>query len=154
MKKGLCLLFALSVLLGCASCGEAEMPAVSKDASAENIGEKRAADVDLSVLSGTVVYAEVYNMTTAPEKYIGKTVRMRGNFSVYRDEITGKTYFACLIPDATACCSQGIEFVLAGDHSYPEDYPQLSEEITVSGVFDTYLENGYVYCQLVNAVLE
>ena len=151
----LCLLFAL------VGCGEEEKGenSAGKDGS-EAVSEPQAVvaggpvDVDLSVLSGTVVYAEVYNMTTAPEKYLDKTVRMRGNFSIYEDETTGKKYFACLIADATACCSQGIEFILAGEHSYPADYPKLGEEITVAGVFDTYFENGYQYCQLINAVME
>ena len=33
-------------------------------------------------------------------------------------------YHACVIPDATACCAQGIEFTLAGDHRWPDDYPE------------------------------
>ena len=117
-------------------------------------GEKKAVDVDLSVLSGTVVYAEVFNMTSEPTPYLGKTVRMRGNFSVYTNEMTGQTYFACIIPDATACCSQGIEFILADNRKYPEEYPTIGEEITVSGVFGTYLEDGYVYCRLTDAKME
>ena len=51
----------------------------------------------------------------------------------------------------TACCSQGLEFVLAGEHSYPADYPELGTEITVVGTFQTYEENGYMDCHLVDA---
>ncbi|MCD7764402.1 MAG: hypothetical protein LUI14_14705 [Lachnospiraceae bacterium] len=106
-------------------------------------------DVDLTSLSSTVVYAEVSNMMTNPDKYEGKTVRMSGTFSVYEGE--AKIYYACLIADATACCSQGIEFVLDGDFSYPDDYPELGSEITVSGIFDTYYEGEYMYVQLIDA---
>ena len=56
-----------------------------------------------------------------------------------------------MIPDATACCSQGIEFLLDGNYTYPNDYPQIGTEITVEGVFDTYYEGAYRYCQLINA---
>lgn len=105
-------------------------------------------DVDLTQLSSTMVYSEVYNMVTVPELYIGKTVKMKGSFAMYHDEVTDVYYFACLIADATACCSQGIEFVLSGEHSYPEDYPELGSEISVVGTFGTYSEGENLYCTL------
>ncbi|MDO4287980.1 MAG: hypothetical protein Q4C55_02220 [Eubacterium sp.] len=110
-----------------------------------------APDVDLTTLNSTMVYSEVFNMTVRPEDYVGKTVKMRGQFAVYEDTAKGKQYFACVIMDATACCAQGIEFVLSGDHSYPEDYPPSGEEITVQGVFQSYVEDDYTYIQLVDA---
>ena len=108
-------------------------------------------DVDLTMLSSTMVYSEVYNMMTVPSNYLGKSVKMNGTFSVYHDESTDKYYYACLISDATACCSQGIEFVLDGNYEYPSDYPPEGSEITVTGIFDTYTEGQYQYCQLINA---
>ena len=111
-------------------------------------------DVDLTVLSSTMVYAEVYNMMASPEKYIGKTVKMKGLFAYYHDEATDNYYFACIIQDATACCAQGIEFVLTDDYVYPDDYPEVDEEICVVGVFDTYQEGDYTYCTLRNAILQ
>ncbi len=110
-------------------------------------------DVDLTILSSTMVYSEVYSMMSYPEEYIGKTVKMEGPFSVYHDEASGNYYFACIIRDATACCAQGIEFVLKDERSYPDDYPEVGAEIRVVGVFDTYLEGGYTYCTLRNAEL-
>lgn len=108
-------------------------------------------DVDLTVLSSTMVYTEVYNMMTTPENYIGKTIKMDGAFSMFHDEQTDKYYFACIISDATACCSQGIEFELTDEYSYPADYPEIGEEICVTGTFDTYREGEYEYCTLRNA---
>ena len=108
-------------------------------------------DVDLTQLSSTMVYAEVYNMMTTPEAYIGKTVKMDGTFAYYHDKTTNQYYFACLIQDATACCSQGIEFVLTDDYSYPDDYPEAGNEICVIGIFDTYQEGSNTYCTLRNA---
>lgn len=110
-------------------------------------------DIDLTSLSSTMVYSEVYNMMVSPEKYLGKTVKMDGSFALYRDEAADKYYFACIIADATACCSQGIEFVLTDEYSYPDDYPEEGGEIRVVGVFDTYQEGGYTYCTLRNAKL-
>ena len=111
-------------------------------------------DLDLTVLSSTMVYSEVYRMMQQPEYYIGKTIRMCGSFAYYRDETSGNEYFACVIADATACCAQGIEFILEGDKSYPTDYPPLGDIITVVGVFDTYTEGPYTYCTLRNAKFE
>ena len=59
--------------------------------------------------------------------------------------------YACIISDATACCAEGVEFVLEGDYTYPEDYPELGMEITVIGEFQPYEENGVTWYHLVNA---
>ncbi|MCR5004483.1 MAG: hypothetical protein K6A77_01130 [Clostridiales bacterium] len=108
-------------------------------------------DVDLTVLSSTMVYSEVYNMLVDPDEYIGKTVKMNGAFSYFHDENADKYYFACIIQDATACCAQGMEFELAGDPTFPDDYPEVGEEITVVGIYDTYQEGELVFCTLRDA---
>ncbi len=105
-------------------------------------------DVDLTSLSSTFVYSEVYNMMTNPDDYMGKKICMEGAFSHYHDDTTGKDYYACIIQDATACCSQGIEFEFEGEHKYPEDYPEEGATIRVEGVYDTYMEGDSKYCTL------
>lgn len=105
--------------------------------------------VDLTVLDSNMVYAMVYDMVNCHESYEGQTVRAKGTFA--HTEYNGKDYFAVLIADATACCSQGMEFVLKGSYVYPDDYPETDTVITVEGVFNTYMEDGYRYCQLTDA---
>lgn len=109
-------------------------------------------DVDLTTLSATMVYSEVYNMVTSPEDYYGKIVKMTGIYAIYEDTSTGVVYSAILITDATACCSQGIEFLLL-DGEYPDDYPEVGETATVIGEFETYDEYGSTYCRLKDAYL-
>ncbi len=138
MKRFLCLLLAALLV-----------PALSACAAAPAAGLY---DVDLTALNSTMVYAEVFQMLNVPENYLGKTVKMEGTFSVYEGE--GRNYYACVIQDATACCAQGIEFVTAQPLRYPEDYPALGTNITVTGVYDVYQEDGWDYCQLVDAVLD
>ncbi|MCR5687267.1 MAG: hypothetical protein K6G58_04535 [Lachnospiraceae bacterium] len=133
--------------------GTEEVPA-DVDPAAISGTEEVPADVDLTVLSSTMVYAEVYHMMVSPEDYIGRTVKMAGVFSSYHDYNTGKDYFACIISDATACCSQGIEFELTDDYIYPDDYPEEGGEICVAGVFDTYEDGDYTYCILREARIE
>ncbi len=107
-------------------------------------------DVDLTVLSPTLVYAEVFNMVSYAPDYVGKTIRMEGPAVSFTDEEIGKTYYACLIQDATACCATGLEYVLPEGSEYPED----DEEIIVTGVFDTYVDvDGIEYCRLLDAVM-
>ncbi len=111
-------------------------------------------DVDLTKLSSTMVYSEVYNMMYTPQDYIGKTVKMSGTFVAYTNQDGSKYYPAIIIADATACCSQGLEFVLKGNPSYPDGYPEMETEITVVGTFETYEEDGNMYCRLQNAKVE
>lgn len=108
-------------------------------------------DVDLTQLSSTMVYAEVYNIMVDPESYFGKNIKMKGNLAVYEDFETGEYTFAVVIADATACCSQGLEFVLEGDYTYPQDYPEKGSEITVIGQMQPYDYNGFSMFHLENA---
>ena len=116
-------------------------------------------EVDLTVLSSTMVYSEVYNMLyNDPAHYLGKTVKAKGTFSLYQLVTDGvlqpdPVAYACIIADATACCAEGMEFVPEGDLTYPEDYPELGAEITVIGEFQSYEENGMTWYHLVNARL-
>lgn len=118
-------------------------------------------DIDLTRLSSTMVYSEVYNMMSNPDEYIGKTIRMDGNLAVYK--YPERNYYTCIIQDATACCQQGMEFLWKGDHKYPEDYPNEGDGIIVTGIFDVYYEDSInedtgekvvtKYCQLKDATL-
>ncbi len=110
-------------------------------------------DVDLTQLSSTIVYSEVYAMMAEPEQYIGKTVKMHGLFAT--QEYNGERLYACIVQDATACCAQGLEFEMAEDLVYPDDYPECGAEITVVGTFDSFKEevdgNYYIYLVLRDA---
>lgn len=180
MKRLFCLLLAVCMMASLCACGkDVGDDTLSSDeeasASAESIptpkeqetpGESKPSqpaagkvDVDLTVLSSTMVYSEVYNMLYFyPEDYYGKTVKANGIFAIYQMVVDGVTQpdpvaYACIIADATACCAEGMEFVLEGDYTYPDDYPELGAEITVIGEFQSYEENGMTGYHLVNARL-
>ena len=104
-----------------------------------------------------MVYATVYQMMTNPQEYEGKMIKMRGLYDTSYYEETDTTYHFCIIKDATACCSQGLEFVWEdGTHKYPEEYPEKQEEIEVTGIFEVYQEEGdeNKYCRLKDASME
>ena len=114
-------------------------------------------DYDLTSMSGDMVYAVVYQLMNNPKDYIGKTIKMRGNYYASYFEPTEKFYHYTIIEDAAACCVQGIEFVWDdGSHIYPEEYPKDKAEVEVVGVFETYREGGdtNLYCRLKDATLQ
>ncbi len=129
---------------------EEEKEEIPEEPSLSNI---EGVDIDLTALSSTVVYGQVYNMMYYPEKFVGKTIRMEGMYSDYFDEAKDKHYYACIIMDATACCAQGVEFELTEDYVYPDEYPSEGDYCIVEGVFETYEEDGAEYCTLRNARL-
>ena len=105
-------------------------------------------------MSGTIVYAQVYNLVYEYETWLGKTIRIAGYYSAFEDTNRGVVYHACVIPDATACCAQGIEFIWAGEHDWPDEYPEEGTQIVVTCRLEVYEEDGYLYLHLVDAELE
>ena len=119
----------------------------------ESLLQTEGVDIDLTVLSSTMVYSQVYNLMVDPYSYIGKTIKMTGMYACTDLTQSTEFYCACIIQDATQCCSQGIEFELDDTYSFPEDYPEYGDDITVIGEFDIYQDGGYTYCTLRNARL-
>lgn len=114
-------------------------------------------DVDLTTLSSTMVYAEVFNMMMSPDDYIGKTIRMTGIFTVYQDPETKQVYCGVIVEDATACCAQGFDLVMPEELSYPQDYPAPESEVTVVGTLQadrTLADHGIIFLQLENVTFE
>jgi len=118
-------------------------PAVEEapDLLSEEVPEQVEEVMDMTFMSSTVIYSEVLNMMTNPEEYAGKTIRITGLFATGEDD-DGNLVVGCIIPDATQCCAQGVQFFWNGEHKFPDDYPQEGETITVEGVFD-YKDAGY-----------
>lgn len=114
-------------------------------------------DYDLTSMNSDMIYATVYQLMVEPDKYIGKTIKINGIYYAGQDAGTGKYYHYCVIQDATACCSQGLEFVWGdGSHVYPDEYPADETEIEVKGTFESYKENGddRMYYHLANAEMK
>ena len=146
MKRNVLLPALLAILCLLAGC--------SSRNAAEYYGGVDGVDLDLTRLSSTMVYSEVYNMRYDPEPYYGKVVRIEGIFSAYENPETGEPYFNCIIPDATACCSQGLQFFLADGDSlvYPDDYPENGDTVVIVGTFVENEQNLYM-CSIDNATM-
>lgn len=168
MKRMICLLCCGLLLTGCgstntqkiddlisaqeqSSSSTSDVPKPTVDVPDAANGEY---DVDLTMLDSNMVYAQVYDLVYGEKDYTGQIIRAKGVFDYYFDPQTNQEYFAILISDATACCAQGIEFELAGEHTYPDDYPELGSEIVIHGTFNTYEDAYGSYVQLKDAVIE
>ena len=116
---------------------------------AESVVDYNNIDVDLTQMSSTVVYSEVYSMLLTPKDYEGLVVKMSGGYTYAEGET--QIYHACIIADATACCQQGIEFVPA-DTAFVA--PEVGTTITVTGTFLIYYEGSNMYVTLKDAVVE
>ncbi len=148
MKKAVCVLLTLVFTLALCSCGAQKTVPASSAAGQEletvALTDSAPVDLDLSEMSGTMVYSEVYNIMTKPDDYIGKTIRMNGAFATDDNEI----YYFCIIKDATACCQQGLEFVWPGQHTYPTDFPDTGADITITGTYKIDEIDGITYTYL------
>lgn len=126
---------------------ETTVPAETTVPTSE-ISPAESIDVDLTSMSSVMVYSEVYNMLGSPESYIGKTIKMKGQYTSYENPDTGRVYHACIVKDATACCAQGLEFTLAENHS---EYPSDGDEVTVIGTFSVYQEGYFLFGELADS---
>lgn len=170
-----CILICFGAMCGLWSCGTSseeiqtqmsEESVIQKDTIENNeiknnkiktINQTKEATYDLTAMGSEMVYAMVYQFMMNPQDYIGETIKMQGTYYSVWYEPTQKYYHYCIIQDALACCAQGMEFIWEdGSHSYPDEYPENETEVVVTGVFETYQEEGdtSLYCRLKNASME
>ena len=109
-------------------------------------------DLDLTKMSATMIYSTIFDMLVMAEDYIDKNIKVSGWFEAYTNPETGEMYYAVVVPDATACCQQGLEFVWPGEHKYPEDFPAIKQDITVTGIYKMIENDGisYNYLEVIN----
>lgn len=113
-------------------------------------------DIDLTTMNSTLVYSQVLNMLNEPNEYLNKIVKMKGPFVPFESTNPDYCYPAIMIKDATACCANGIEFLLYGVKRCSMEgghgYPLYNEEATIVGKFETYLEGSYQFVHLIDAI--
>ena len=127
----------------------AEMEPVAQQPVPEHTPTADGVDIDLTQMNATMVYAEVSNIMYMPDDYIGKIIRMNGMAVSSTDPETNITYHAVIIRDATACCASGLDYILADGQAYPAD----ETDVTVTGEFELFEEDGFYYCQLKDAII-
>ena len=113
-------------------------------------------DIDLTKMNSNMVYSQVFNMLSSPNSYMNKIVKVSGPFVPLQGDDINYVYPAVVIRDATACCANGLEFLLYGvprcSYRGGDGYPLRNEEVTIVGRFTTYIENMELYIHLVDAI--
>lgn len=165
MKKILYMLCVASVMIlsGCASKESADESNNSIEVSSEETNSNQGTsnigvttnninvdeNIDLTKLNSTMLYARLTNIYDDPESYIGKTIKMKGQFSIATSNTTNQNYYYAMIYDELLCCQAGVEFIWDDNsHKYPEEYPAEGQEIEIEGEFSSYEENGDTYYYL------
>ena len=159
MKKILILLICLP-LLSCKAKDKTDnsglqAAAAAKSSVAEAHGTSSTAssdpskiDLDLTKMSATMIYSTMFDMLVMAEDYLDKNIKVSGWFETYQDTESGELYYAVVVPDATACCQQGLEFVWPGSHTYPDDFPEPGQDITIIGRYKVTETDGVTYAYL------
>lgn len=114
--------------------------------------EELKVDLDVTEFSITIVYALLENMVQNPDDYIGKTVKITGNMSTWKDKNEDDVY--CLtIWDQTQCCSAEIRIKFDYEKVDKSSIPSPGEDYTVIGIFDSEFDGETYYSYLWNCVI-
>ncbi len=105
-------------------------------------------DHDLSKMSGIMAYSLLFEILINPEPYLGKTIKATGFFYRGYSEHTKRNFNYVMVGDETACCWQGLEFLIDGRENLPENYPTQNDDIEVIGVLKSYEAAGYTFFYL------
>ena len=151
-------LFLFAVCLSCIILGSCSKKgsSVQKNSSIQKGNEAEVekkpryikTDLDMTGLNYNMISSLLFNMLVEPETYLGKRIKMKGQFYSEFDETNLVRHYSVLIYDATACCQTGLQFIRQGEYVFPDDYPEQMTEITVSGILKIKDLNGMDYLYL------
>ena len=129
MRKHIVSCMIVVILSIIVSCKKTDLEKVVTEIQTE---EKKKVDYDLSIMNYNMFSAFTYEIMCDTEKYINRRMKIKGNFdsSIYE----GKRYFSVLIWDPTGCCPTGMDFLPPESMTYPTDFPEKDNIITVIGV--------------------
>lgn len=133
------------------ACSSSETDTASEEVEIETSDEVEV--VDLTLLSSTMVYAEMFCILSEPEDYVGKTMIVSGMFAMYDDTVNNIRHYGCLVLDEAGCCVQGIDFILPDGAVYPDDYPEQGADITITGTFEIFGDESYNYARIADSTI-
>jgi len=97
-------------------------------------------DYDFSKMNYNMISSILFEILVEPESYAGKIARISGSFVSNVHE--GKRSFSVIIWDATKCCPAGLSFIPMEGMVYPDDFPSIDDDITVTGTLKMYFIDG------------
>lgn len=157
MKKMKLIILSVMILVylsACESNNEKETKKDTEKTNQEDIQEvikntKEDDIIDLTKLSDSMVYAQLYVILTKPEEHLGKTIKIKGEYYEVFNEVTNANNFYVITTDEAQCCQTGLEFVIKNESiEYPKDYPKANSTIEITGIFTKGYDNGSEYYYL------
>lgn len=98
-------------------------------------------DIDVVDLNDIVAFAQVNNMMTMADDYLGQTVKVHGNYYRHDIEEMNVSYHFLLLVDGTNCCTGILEFKMPDD----VDYPESGENLLLMGEYSKYTDEYGTY---------
>ena len=142
-------LLAAGLLTGSVQAASEDMAQESAEAVLQT--ETVPVEIDLTPLNQEMLIEKSTEILSNPDLYIGKRIRTVGILQVigYNDRYITSIYLG----DVSECCGTTLEFNLAGEYSWPEDYPPPGTIVYIEGTFERYEEDGMTYTWLNHAVM-
>ncbi|MFI3227647.1 MAG: hypothetical protein R3Y09_09575 [Clostridia bacterium] len=102
-------------------------------------------DYDLTAMSETMVFAQVYDVIMNPTNYDDTTFKIHGEYEYYTVPNSDEIIYFIVINDATGCCPQGLEIRFTEDLPAPEDFC----EVIMKGTAYSEPYEGYTYIHFI-----
>ncbi len=109
-----------------------------------------AVDFDLSTVNRAITYAQMIQICNAPENYDGKVFRLNGKFNYSETKGLARIIFS----DNSGCCELAMMFSPAEPLEYPNDYPPLYSDITITARLIVDQSDPEISCWFADALLE
>ncbi len=107
-------------------------------------------DMDLSGCSRGIVYAQMMQVCRTPEAFDGMLFRLKGKFNYSEANALARIIFS----DSTGCCEIALVFQPAQALRFPDDYPPLWGDITITARLTVDTEDPDQPCRFTEAVIE
>lgn len=111
-------------------------------------------DLDLTPMSQTMIYGVMFDVIASPERYAGQHMRLPGEYSVFKDAVTGEVEHTIIFFDSSGCCEVDMRFTLDETYTYPQDYPRSGRKMVLVGELIVEGEGKDAVCRIENGMLE
>ena len=98
-------------------------------------------DLDLTILGDNMKVAEMFNIFTSPQDYLGNVLKVNGAYFAIDEPALGRLRHIILVVEADACCPPlGFEIILVDKNMFT--FPVDGTPIEVVGTFSIHEEQG------------
>ena len=150
LKKIILIAVCAFMTLGCVCCGSAKTETNPQKSGSSNTNASSSGgfDYDLSKMGESTAYAQLVDFMNNQPSYLGKTIKIKGDFYIQSADDNSKDYYYIILNDTTACCSAYIECIANGC-SLPakSSNPDTGDIVTITatGIIGSYEEYGQIY---------